>query len=265
MPVTRNIGYDTENEPRTALKEHAPVTLLVTLQTHRVFCPALATYKLSCLWAVLESRRNGIALALQDTPDRLMGDYTVVADAGQSMINVLWEEIQADTQVNTLISSESAISLESPADLANDNSVRVSIYLYRIVEDAYMKNQFVSVPGAGGSQRKPPLMLDLYYLVTPMVGAPRDQQIVLGKVMQVLYDRAILEGPDLSGTLAATNQQLRVVLNPVSLEETTRVWQALEVPYRLSVCYLARVAMVDSTTEQFSQPVLAKVDTMQRN
>jgi hypothetical protein len=194
-----------------------------------------------------------------------MGDYTVVADAGQSIINVLWEEIQADPQVNTLISSESAISLESPADLVGDDSVRVSFYLYRIVEDAYMKNQFLSVPGFGGAQRKPPLMLDLYYLVTPMVGAPRDQQIVLGKIMQVLYDRAILEGPDLSGTLATGNQQLRVVLNPVSLEETTRVWQALEIAYRLSVCYLARVAMVDSRQEQLVQPVVAKLATLQRN
>jgi Pvc16 N-terminal domain len=194
-----------------------------------------------------------------------MGDYSVVADAGQSIINVLWEEIQADAQVNALITTEAAISLESPADLAGDNSVRISIYLYRIVEDPYMKNRFQSVPGSGGSQRKPPLSLDLYYLVTPMVGAPRDQQIMLGKVMQVLYDRAILEGPDLAGTLATANQQLRVMINPVSLEETTRVWQALEVPYRLSVCYVARVAMVDSRVEEFAQPVLASTSSMQGN
>jgi hypothetical protein len=194
-----------------------------------------------------------------------MGDYTVVADAGQSIVNVLWEEIQADPQVNTLISSESAISLESPADLAGNNSVRVSIYLYRIVEDPYMKNAYQSVPGDGGAQRKTPLTLDLYYLITPLVGAPRDQQIVLGKIMQVLYDRAILQGTDLSGTLATGNQQLRVVLNPGSLEESTRVWQALEIPYRLSLCYLARVAMIDSRSEQFNQPVLGKVNTLQRN
>ncbi len=192
-----------------------------------------------------------------------MGDYSVIADAGQSIINVLWEEIQADAQVNALITSEAAISLESPADLVGDTSARVSIYLYRIVEDPYMKNRFQSVPGSGGSERKPPLTLDLYYLVTPLVGAPRDQQIILGKIMQVLYDRAILLGPDLFGTLASSDEELKIVLNPVSLEETTRVWQALEVPYRLSVSYLARVAMVDSRIEQFAQPVLARTGTLQ--
>lgn len=186
-----------------------------------------------------------------------MSDYTVLADAGQSMINVLWQEIQPDAQVNALIDNQSRISLESPFDLRGNNAVRLSIYLYRIVEDPNTKNQF-PVSGNGTQLRKPPLTLDLFYLVTPMFGFPREQQIVLGKVMQVLYDRAILEGADLAGSLATSAEQLRVILNPVTLEETTRVWQALEMSYRLSVCYTVRVAMVDSRREQTVQPVVRK-------
>jgi hypothetical protein len=124
-----------------------------------------------------------------------------------------------------------------------------------VVEDAYTKNQF-PVSGNGGRLRKPPLTLDLFYLVTPLVGSPREQQIVLGKVMQVLYDRAILSGADLIGSLAGAAEEVRVILNPVSLEETTRVWQALEMSYRLSVCYVARVAMVSSRRETSTQPVV---------
>jgi hypothetical protein len=194
-----------------------------------------------------------------------MADYAVLADAGQSIINVLWEEIQLDPQVSALISTEGAISLESPADLATNDSVRISIYLYRITEDPYTKNNTGSASGLGGASRKAPLTLDLYYLVTPMVGLPREQQIVLGKVMQVLYDRAIMEGPDLAGVLASPNQSLRIMLNPTSLEETTRVWQALEIPYRLSLCYVVRVAMIDSTFETATQPVIAKTSAFQHN
>jgi len=186
-----------------------------------------------------------------------MSDYTVLADAGQSLINVLWQEIQPDPQVNTLIDNQSRISLESPFDLRANNAVRLSIYLYRIVEDPNTKNQF-PVSGNGNQLRKPPLTLDLFYLVTPMVGKPEEQQIVLGKVMQVFYDRAILEGADVAGSLAASAEQLRVILNPVTLEETTRVWQALEMSYRLSVCYTVRVAMVDSRRQQSVQPVVRK-------
>ena len=186
-----------------------------------------------------------------------MSDYTVLAEAGETLARVLWEEIQSDPQVNALIDNENRISLESPFDLSGNDAVRVSLYLYRVAEDASTKNQF-DVSGNGARSRKPPLTLDLYYLVTPLVGPPREQQIVLGKVMQVFFDRAILEGADLVGSLAAADEPLRVILNPVTLEETTRVWQALEMSYRLSVCYVVRVAMVDSTREQFRQPVLGR-------
>jgi len=186
-----------------------------------------------------------------------MSDYTVLAAVGESLVRVLWQEIEFDAQVNGLIDNENRISLESPADLVGDDSVRLSIYLYRIVEDASTKNQF-PVQGNGAQLRQPPLSLDLFYLVTPLVGEPREQQIVLGKAMQVFYERAILEGSDLLGTLADSGEELTIILNPVSLEEGARVWQALEMSYRLSVCYTVRVAMVDSTREQFLQPVLQK-------
>jgi hypothetical protein len=186
-----------------------------------------------------------------------MSDYTVIAELGDSLVSVLFSELHGDPQISGLIDSEDRISLESPADLENNDSVRLSIYLYRILENPYMKNQ-LPVAGPGGGLRKAPLTLDLYYLLTPLVGTPREQQIVLGKTMQILYDRTILEGPDLAGSLGASREDIRVILNPVSLEELTRVWQALEIPYRLSVCYLARVIIADSRQEQLGQPVVTR-------
>jgi Pvc16 N-terminal domain len=186
-----------------------------------------------------------------------MAAYRVLADAGESLINVLWQEIQNDTQIKSLIDHENRISLDSPFDLQNNDSVRLSIYLYRITENASTKNQ-VPVLGNGAQLRKTPLTLDLHYLVTPLVGKVTDQQIILGKVMQVLYDRTILQGADLIDSLLSSGQELRVILNPVPLEELTRVWQSMEMSYRLSVVYLVRVVMVDSLDEQFIQPVITK-------
>ena len=116
-----------------------------------------------------------------------MSDYSVIAELGDSLLSVLFSELNADSQISGLIDSEDRISLESPADLENNNSVRLSMYLYRILENPYMKNRF-PVEGTGGKSRKPPLTLDLYYLLTPLVGTPREQMIVLGKTMQILYD-----------------------------------------------------------------------------
>lgn len=186
-----------------------------------------------------------------------MSDYTAISEVGSALVRVLWEEIQIDPQVNPLIDNESRISLRSPFDLKDDNAVRLSIYLYRIVEDPYTKNQ-PPLQGGGLRQRRTPLTLDLLYLVTPLVGSPEEQQIVLGKVLQVFHDRAFLQGTDLAPDMALAGEELRVVLNPVSLEETTRVWQALEMSYRLSVCYVVRVAIVDSTRSRITPPVIER-------
>jgi hypothetical protein len=186
-----------------------------------------------------------------------MADYTVVSEVGEAIVNVLWEEIKAVPQLKTLIGTEDQISLESPADLEGNDTVRLSIYLYRIAEDAYSKNR-PPINDGRGNLEKPPLALDLYYLVTPLAGAPREQQIILGKTMQVLYDRSTLEGTDLvaGSSLQAAGELVRVILNPVTLEETTRVWQALEMSYRLSVCYVVRVALMSSTQFEKFVPVV---------
>jgi hypothetical protein len=186
-----------------------------------------------------------------------VSDYTVIAEVGEALARVLWEEIQLDPQVSLLIDNENRISLQSPKDLAEDNSVRLSIYLYRVVENAFLKNQ-PNVSGDGRRQRVAPLALDLCYLVTPIVGTPREQQIVLGKVMQVFYDRALLQGTDLSATMTDAGEEVRVVLNPVGLDEMSRVWQALEMSYRLSVCYVVRVALVDSRRSRQTVPVVER-------
>jgi hypothetical protein len=35
-----------------------------------------------------------------------VADYTVIAEVGQSILAVLWEEMQADPQISTLIDNE---------------------------------------------------------------------------------------------------------------------------------------------------------------
>jgi hypothetical protein len=176
-----------------------------------------------------------------------MGNYTAIAEVGQSLVQVIWNAIAADPTLVALINKD-LISLESPAEHADkQDTALLSIYLYRIVEDGYLKNRG-SVEGPGGNSQRPPLSLDLYYLITPLLTDAADRQIVLGKVMQVLYDQATLVGPNLVGSLASAGDVVRVVLNPVPLNEIALVWQALETPYMLCVSYVVRVVLVQSTT-----------------
>jgi hypothetical protein len=187
-----------------------------------------------------------------------VADYTALSEVGEALVSVLWDEMQSDPSLSSLIDTEDRISLESPADLEGNDTVRLSVYLYRIVEDSFRKNSLPVNRGANQLE-KPPLTLDLYYLVTPLLGLPKEQQIVLGKTMQIFYDRCTLEGTDLSGSLLDFGDVVRIILNPVTLEETTRVWQALEMSYRLSVCYVVRIALIASRRSEGFQPVVQKL------
>ncbi len=187
-----------------------------------------------------------------------MGDYTAIADVGGSLASVIRAEMLADASLAPKFTSADSITLAPPTDNPGAlSAAALSVYLYRILEDPYLKNQN-TVSGLGGSRRRAPLTIDLYYLITPLLKDPRDQQIVLGKVMQILFDRPVLEGGDLTGGLAGSEDKIRVIFNPVSLEESARVWQALETSYRLSACYTLRVVIVDSHVEQILQPVVSE-------
>lgn len=185
-----------------------------------------------------------------------MSDYTSIADVGSSLMSVIRSEMLLDPSLSAKFTSADSITLDPPTDDAGGlGSAALSIYLYRILEDPYLKNQS-QVIGRGGLPARSPLCLDLYYLMTPLLTDARDQHIVLGKLMQILYDRPTLEGADLTGGLAGSSDRIRAVFNPVSLEESARVWQALETAYRLSVCYTLRVTMINSTIVSGAMSVL---------
>jgi hypothetical protein len=95
-----------------------------------------------------------------------------------------------------------------------------------------------------------PLALNLHYLVTPFANfgagdsASRDEDhMVLGKVLQIFYDNAIIV---LRDTLNNIAEELRIVFVRLTLEELTRIWEALREPYRLSICYRVQVTRIDS-------------------
>jgi hypothetical protein len=62
-----------------------------------------------------------------------MGSYTAIGDAGQNLVQVIWNATAVDPTLVALFSSENLILLESPAEHIDDeDSALLSIYLYRI-------------------------------------------------------------------------------------------------------------------------------------
>ncbi|TML01398.1 MAG: DUF4255 domain-containing protein [Actinobacteria bacterium] len=100
-----------------------------------------------------------------------------------------------------------------------------------------------------------PLGLALHYMISAWGGDRHTEQRMLGRVMQVLYDDAVLDGAELLGVLAGTPAILNVSLQPLNLDDRARVWWAIGQTYRLSVNYEVRVANLDAEIEQSTLPV----------
>lgn len=143
------------------------------------------------------------------------------------------------------------VSLETPQALVDLQQEGVSLWLYRIRRD----DQTLNTPPrrvAGDRIVPPPLPLRLHYLLVPIVDhqarpqAPELEQHVLGKALQVFNDQPELRGGLLLDDLAGSDLDIFIRLETITLEEITRVWDALELPYQLSVSYEVSVVPITS-------------------
>lgn len=152
-------------------------------------------------------------------------------------------------------------SLGSPAGLMveDGDTGSINIYLYQVLEDPHGKNRpWHTRPN--GDRAYPPLALKLYYLLTPYAGDLLTEHHILGDAMRTLYERAIIRDTLLPESLRLVVDQVAIALMPLQLEELTRIWSALQSPYRLSVAYEVRVVPIFTEKVIIPSRVLTKVD-----
>ena len=171
-----------------------------------------------------------------------MSSYQVIAAVSRALRRLLWEQFDADPVVRDIVGSEMAIVFDNPTDTATDTANRLSLWLYEITENEFVKNQPPARDNGPETVRIAPLALNFNYLVTPFGRSGEADLLLLGKTMQVLYDNATTLLADADNNA----EELHIVLRRLTLEELTLVWQALRESYRLSVCYEVRVAQVES-------------------
>ena len=166
-----------------------------------------------------------------------MSDYTVIADVGKTLIKLLEDNIKDEI-------SEGQITLSSPEET---DLGKLSLFLYQVTENAYIKNQEMQMVNSTKLEY-PPLSLSLFYLVTPHTENREKDHRILGKVMQIFYDNSILRGSVLQGSLAG--EELRLILNPLSMEELNKIWNVMSKSYKLSVCYEVTPVRIESMRER---------------
>jgi hypothetical protein len=79
--------------------------------------------------------------------------------------------------------------------------------------------------------------------------SPETEQLILGKALQLFHSLPILRGVHLRGDFAGTQVVLHMRLEPLSLEDLSRVYDALERSFQLSVSYEVSVVYIESELE----------------
>jgi hypothetical protein len=165
-----------------------------------------------------------------------VGDVNIIAEVTQTLSDLL---------------VGLTVTHDSPSELKGDvgSWEKVNLYLYQVLEHAYTKNQPPIAIDANTLQQ-PPLTLRLYYLLTPYASDPLSAHKVLGHAMRTFYDNGVVAETKMTDPLRLATDRLAIVLLGAKLEDLTRIWNALQTPYRLSVLYEVRVVPIESSRSE---------------
>lgn len=167
------------------------------------------------------------------------------------------------------------VSLCSPwEDFGTEKGV--NLFLYRLEENSQWKNMDWQGDRSNPTKiRRPPLSLDLFYVLTPY--APRVTEPItdialtpriLGKAMQILHENPVLnhihnpyfdadKNEHFSGDLRNSFEKIKITLNPIDMEEMSKIWSMGDKSYRLSVAYHVSIVQIAPTVP--ARPVAAPV------
>jgi hypothetical protein len=191
-----------------------------------------------------------------------MSSYRAIAAASASLKTLLRDRMSSPVPVTI-----------APPDVTVQgiSGERVNLYLYEIDENGNLSNQEIPGQGHPGAYGRPPLSIDLRYLLTAHgetadgPDADLQSQQILGDAMQVLHEFALITNelkisrsssgtvgePILDPELLHEFERIRVSLVPTTLEEITRIWTALpESSFRRSVVYHVSVVQIESRTSR---------------
>ncbi len=181
-----------------------------------------------------------------------MSNASAIAAVTATLEAILQKEIATDPDLTDI--SVTALPLDKARTGITTN--QLNVFLYQVLPNAAWRNMDIPRTVKPGETGMPPLALDLHYLLTAFArdndtSQPFDHH-VLGKAMSVLQDHALL-GPQeiqLSFPGSGLEQQVdrvRITLQPLSVEDISKLWMGFATQYRVSVGYDVSVTLIDST------------------
>ena len=142
-----------------------------------------------------------------------------------------------------------AADFASPQTLSEGGSV----LLYQVVPSALQRN----TPGrrTPGGRSRPPLAIDLHFLITPLSGSAETQLSMLGWILRALEDTPILTAGLLNAAFPgevvfSPTERVDLVSNSLSTQDTAALWAGLGSARAIpSLTYVARAVMIEAEGE----------------
>lgn len=186
-----------------------------------------------------------------------MSVSTALGLVSSSLRNLLVGEMRLNPAV--------PVTILAPDEAGGDQ--RINLFLYKVEENAFLKNQDWGLkPGNANTLVPPPLSLNLYYLMTPY--ARNDAQTgnatahqILGEAMRVFYENAVIPNNYLETDLKTAREQFRIVYNALDPEELSRLWSTFAQPFRLSIRYQVSTVQLDMLPAR-ERPLAKRVRTI---
>lgn len=176
--------------------------------------------------------------------------------------------------VSGLLGSTVTVSALPPDRVVPVNgteSTQLNLFLHQVTFNTGWRNHALPSRDGSGQQRlsNPPLALDLHYLLSAYSAEELGSEILLGYAMQLLHEVPVLDRKAITTALTPspsvdTNlppalralaecgladqvEQIKLVPDPLSSEEMSKLWTAVQSHYRPSAAYVATVVLIESS------------------
>jgi hypothetical protein len=157
-----------------------------------------------------------------------------------------------------------------PPDLARKNAtnLQLNLFLYQAVANAAWRNHDLPQQVRPGETGTPPLALTLHYLITAYGRGDTDNDSashrVLGSAMGLLNDHPLLGSAEIAAAMVGTDlgnqiERVRITLQPMGIDEMSKLWTMFQSQYRISAAYEVGVVLIDSR-----RPVKAPLPVLNR-
>jgi hypothetical protein len=172
-----------------------------------------------------------------------MARYPAIAATSEAMLGLI-QGAATGTEF-----SGATFAQYQASDFASPMGDGISLYLYRVTVSAN-RNRPPRM-GRDGKRTRPPIPLDLHYLLTAWGGDAIRQQRMLGFAIRTLEDTPILPAGVLNlgapePDLFRPEETVELVYESVSIQDFAALWNIAQSKEQPSATYVARMVEIES-------------------